>query len=295
MSARPSGAPDASVIPAVQAGEGLLPARVTEAQFREVRELAYRTFGLDLKQGKEALVTARLAKRVAELRLGTIGDYLEMLRGDHTGRELTSLIDVLTTNYTSFQREPQHFELLRKKIIPEMSQAAGRFGIWSAGCSTGEEPYTILMHATEALGEANLNRIRLLATDISNRALEKAKAAVYPADRLRDIPVAWRRRFLQKGVGGQDGFFRVRRDLAGHVEFGRLNLMEPFDHVGKFSVIFCRNVMIYFDKPTQERLVRKFTSRLEPRGWLLIGHSEGLMGVRNELEYVMPAVYRRPA
>jgi chemotaxis protein methyltransferase CheR len=287
MSTRQSVAP--------QVVEAILPARVTEAQFKEVRELAYRSFGLDLKQGKEALVTARLAKRVSERRLGTISESLEVLLEDHTGRELTSLIDVLTTNYTSFQREPQHFELLRKRILPEMPASTGRFGIWSAGCSTGEEPYTILMHAAEALGETNLNRIRLLATDISNRALEKAKAGVYPADRLRDIPETWRKRFLQKGVGGQDGFFRVRRDLAAHVEFGRLNLMEPFDNVGTFSVIFCRNVMIYFDKPTQERLVRKFASRLEPRGWLLIGHSEGLMGVRNELEYVMPAVYRRPA
>jgi chemotaxis protein methyltransferase CheR len=275
--------------------DSLMPPRVTDAQFREVRELAYRTFGLDLKQGKEALVSARLAKRVSELGLGTIGEYLEMLRGDRTGRELTSLIDVLTTNFTSFQREPQHFDLLRKQILPEIAAGQSRAGIWSAGCSTGEEPYTILMHAAEVLGEQNLSKLRLVATDISTRALDRAKAAVYPAERLCDMPEAWRKRFLQRGVGAQEGSIRVRKELAAKVEFGRLNLMEPFDKVGTFKVIFCRNVMIYFDKPTQERLVRKFSAQLEPRGWLLIGHSEGLMGVRNELEYVMPAVYRKPA
>ncbi|HPT27707.1 MAG TPA: protein-glutamate O-methyltransferase CheR [Bryobacteraceae bacterium] len=269
--------------------------RVTDAQFREVRDLAYRTFGLDLKEGKEALVSARLGKRVSELGLGTIGEYLELLNGDRTGRELTSLIDVLTTNYTSFQREPQHFDLLRKQILPGIAAAHGRTGIWSAGCSTGAEPYTILMHAAEVLGEQSMPKLRLLATDISTRALEKAKAAVYPAEWLRDMPEQWRKQFLQRGVGQQEGWFRVRSELAARVEFARLNLMDRFDHVGQFRVIFCRNVMIYFDKPTQERLVSKFAAQLEPRGWLLIGHSEGLMGVRNELEYVMPAVYRKPA
>lgn len=271
------------------------PAGVSAAQFREVRELAHRTFGLDLKEGKEALVSARLAKRVKELGLGTIEEYLEVLRNDRMQRELTALIDALTTNFTSFQREPQHFELLRRQILPEIAGANARAGIWSAGCATGEEPYTILMHAAEVLGEQKLSNLRLLATDISTRAIETARAAVYPADRLRDIPEAWRRRFLQKGVGGREGTFRVRKELASRVEFRRLNLMEPFEDVGTFLVIFCRNVMIYFDRPTQQRLVQKFTSRLNPGGWLFVGHSEGLMGVRNELEYVMPAVYRKPA
>lgn len=268
-------------------------AAMSQAQFTEVRELAHRTFGLDLRKGKEALVTARLSRRVAELGLGTIGEYLEILKGDRTGRELTSLIDALTTNYTSFQREPGHFELLRNQILPGLAAATNHIRVWSAGCATGEEPYTILMHAAECLGEQKL-RLRLLATDISTRALEIAKAAVYPAERLRDIPDSWRRQFLQRGVGAQDGSFRIRRQIASRVEFQRLNLMEPFGHVGRFHVIFCRNVMIYFDRPTQERLVGKFSLQLDPGGWLLIGHSEGLMGVRNELEYVMPAVYRKP-
>ncbi|MBE0657223.1 MAG: protein-glutamate O-methyltransferase CheR [Bryobacteraceae bacterium] len=269
--------------------------RVSQHEFAEIRDLAHKTFGLDLKQGKEALVTARLSKRLAALGLGTIGEYLEVLRSDRTGGELTSLIDALATNYTSFQREPQHFELLRTKILPLIASSHGRTGVWSAGCSTGEEPYTILMHAADVMGEQNLGKLRLLATDISNKALAKARAGVYTLDKLADLPADWRRRFLQKGVGELSGSFRIRPDLASKVEFSRLNLMEPFENAGTFRVIFCRNVMIYFDKHTQERLVRKFAAQLEPGGWLLIGHSEGLMGVRNELEYVMPAVYRKPA
>jgi len=276
-------------------GDAGLPAapRVSPEQFQQIRALAYKTFGLDLKQGKEALVSARLQKRVSALGLGTIGEYLRILGADRTGAELTRLIDALTTNFTSFQREPQHFDLLRRQILPEIATSSVRAGIWSAGCSTGEEPYTILMHAAEALGEQNLAKLRLLATDISTQALEKAKAAVYPADRLSSIPEAWRKKYLQKGVGAREGQFRVRKELAARVEFRRLNLMEPFEDAGTFRVIFCRNVMIYFDKPTQERLVSRFAGRLEPLGWLFIGHSEGLMGIRNELEYVMPAVYRR--
>jgi chemotaxis protein methyltransferase CheR len=285
-----------SAWPAAPAAPDGQPARrVNQSEFAEIRDLAYKTFGLDLKQGKEALVTARLSKRLASLGLGTIGEYLEVLRHDRTGGELASLIDALATNYTSFQREPQHFDLLRTKILPAISASSGRTAIWSAGCSTGEEPYTILMHAADVLGEQHLGKLRLLATDISNKALAKARAGVYTLDKLTDLPANWRGRFLQKGVGELSGSFRIRPELASKVEFSRLNLMGQFENAGTFRVIFCRNVMIYFDKQTQERLVRKFAAQLEPGGWLLIGHSEGLMGVRNELEYVMPAVYRKPA
>lgn len=267
---------------------------LTEREFREIRELAYRSFGLDLKPGKEALVNARLARRMEELGLGSLSEYVEAVKRDRTGEELERLINALTTNHTSFLREPQHFALLREAVLPPLA-ARGPVRIWSAGCSTGEEPYTILFTAAETLPPARLAQVQILASDISTRVLEKAQAGIYPRERLEGLPPGWAQRFFQRGEGRWEGSVRVKRDWRARIEFRRLNLMEDFSHLPRFHVIFCRNVMIYFDKPTQELLVRRFTDRLEPGGWFLIGHSEGLMGVRHDLEYVKPAVYRKPA
>lgn len=266
---------------------------LTEREFREIRELARRTFGLDLRPGKEALVNARLARRVQELGLGSIAEYIEAVKADRTGVELERLINALATNHTQFLREPQHFELLRGRILPELERRAS-FWIWSAGCSSGEEPYSILFTAAEALG-GRIGALRLLATDISTRALEKAQAGIYPMERLEGLPPGWPQKYFQRGVGRWEGSVRVKPEWRAKVDFRRLNLMEDFSHLPAMAVIFCRNVMIYFDKPTQEGLVRRFEDRLEPGGWLLIGHSEGLMGVRHGLEYVKPAVYRKPS
>ena len=267
---------------------------LTEREFREIRELAYRSFGLDLKPGKEALVNARLARRVEQLGLGSLSEYVEAVKRDRTGEELERLINALTTNHTSFLREPQHFALLREAVLPALA-ARGAVRIWSAGCSTGEEPYTILFTVAEALPPAGLARVQILASDISTRVLEKAQAGIYPQERLEGLPPGWAQRFFQRGEGRWEGSVRVKPQWRARIEFRRLNLMEDFSHLPRFHVVFCRNVMIYFDKPTQERLVRRFADRLEPGGWFLIGHSEGLMGVRHELQYVQPAVYRKPA
>jgi chemotaxis protein methyltransferase CheR len=267
---------------------------LSEREFREIRELAYRIFGLDLRPGKEALVNARLARRVQELGLGSLSEYVEAVKADRTGEELERLINALTTNHTSFLREPQHFALLREAVLPALA-GRGPVKIWSAGCSTGEEPYTILFTAAEVLGPERIGSLQILATDISTRVLEKAQAGIYPAERLEGLPPGWAQRFFQKGEGRWEGSVRVKTEWRARIEFRRLNLMEDFSFLPRFHVIFCRNVMIYFDKPTQERLVRRFEDRLEPGGWFLIGHSEGLMGVKHGLAYIRPAVYRKPA
>lgn len=267
---------------------------VQPAQFSRIRELARGTFGLDLRPGKEALVSARLGKRARELGLDGIKPYLELIQADRTGLELVALIDALTTNYTGFLREPRHFEFLRRRVLEPAASTQARLEIWSAGCATGEEPYTILLHAAETLGEAGLGRLRLLASDISTRALDTARAGVYALDRVEPLPANWRAKYFQRGSGARQGMVRVKERYRRLIEFQRRNLMDNFDGLPAFDTIFCRNVMIYFDKPTQETLIRKFHDRLKPGGWLLIGHSEGLMGVRHSLEYVMPAVYRRP-
>jgi chemotaxis protein methyltransferase CheR len=273
---------------------GLLNLQLSGAQFATIQKLAYDTFGLDLKPGKESLVVARLAKRLRALQLPDIGAYLRYLAQERSGEELSLLIDSLTTNFTSFLREKAHFDLMRERILPEIARK-GEIAIWSAGCATGEEPYTILFHLIETLGEPLPSRLKLLATDISTKALAAARAGVYPERRLEEIPPEWARRFLQRGVGGQAGLVRVKPQYQSMIAFGRRNLMEPFDEVGRFHVIFCRNVMIYFDRPTQESLVQRFARQLVPGGWLLIGHSEGLVGMNHGLDHIRPAVYRNTA
>jgi chemotaxis protein methyltransferase CheR len=261
-------------------------------EFREVQTLARNLFGLDLREGKQALVSARLSKRMREIGLDTISSYLERVRADRGGLELAALIDALTTNFTSFLREARHFQLLRELIAPMMRTR--EVSIWSAGCSTGEEPYSILFTLVDSLAEASTLRLSLLASDISTRVLDAAKLGIYADSKLQELPEPWQRRFFQRGVGEQTGFVRVRPEYRSRIRFEHVNLMHPFDKVGSRTVIFCRNVMIYFDKPTQENLVRRLAAQLETGGYLFIGHSEGLMGIRHDLEYIMPAVYRKP-
>lgn len=263
-------------------------------EFAAIAQLVRDRFGLDLKPGKEALVAARLGKYIRERGLAGFPAYLEQVRRDSSGAELSLLIDSLTTNYTSFLREPSHFEFLRQIILPQL---AGRrsFTIWSAGCATGEEPYSIAFCLADALGPEVTSQVRIQATDISARALERASAGVYPKDRFADLPAPWLPRFLQKGQGRWAGYYRVCPKLRQMVVFQRLNLMEDFSRLEHVPLIFCRNVMIYFDKPTQENLVQRFADRLEPGGYLFVGHSEGLMSFRHGLDYVRPAIYRRPA
>jgi len=265
---------------------------LTDREFEQFRELAYERFGLDLKDGKQGLVAARLGKKLREHGFRTFQAYYEHVLADSTGEALVVLIDALTTNFTSFLREPAHFDYLRKTILPEI-RSSERIRIWSAACSTGEEPYTIAFSVLEELGSAARGRFELLATDISTKALGTALTAVYPAERFEGFPRDWMRRYLRRGDGRWRGWYRVKPEVRSVVEFRRLNLMEPFAHLLRFHVVFCRNVMIYFDKPTQADLVARLTDRLEPDGYLLTGHSESLLGKHPGLSYVRPAVYRK--
>jgi chemotaxis protein methyltransferase CheR len=213
---------------------------------------------------------------------------------DSTGEALAALIDALTTNHTSFFRESAHFDFLKQTILPAL-RGRDRLSIWSAACSSGEEPYTIVFCLLEALGEAALSKIRILATDISTRVLASAQRGAYPVERFETMPAAQVHRYLLRGENRWKGWYQVKPALRAAVEFRRLNLMEPFSHLGPFPVIFCRNVMIYFDRPTQQDLVNRLAGCLEPGGYLLIGHAESLNGVEHPLEYIRPAVYGKPA
>jgi chemotaxis protein methyltransferase CheR len=264
---------------------------LSHQEFEQIRRLAYEKFGLNLRDGKEELVSARLGKKIRESNFRSFREYYRHVINDASGEALAGLIDALATNHTSFLREPEHFDFLRKTILPVL-RSRGSVEIWCAACSTGEEPYSIVF----CLLEEQLARpaVRVLATDISTKALATAQKAIYPAERFDQFPSDWLHRYFLRGEGQWKGWFRVKTDVRDLVEFRRVNLIEPWGNVRPFPVIFCRNVMIYFDRPSQTRLVNRLAERLEPGGYLLIGHAESLSGIEHPLRYIRPAVYRKP-
>jgi chemotaxis protein methyltransferase CheR len=271
----------------------ITPPQIKEHEFLAIRQLAYEKCGLDLRQGKERLVTVRLGKHLRAGGFKSFSEYFRSVQADTTGESLIALINALTTNHTSFLREPDHFRFVNETILPEL---AGRktIRIWSAASSTGEEPYSILFSVLDKIGPVFKSRVEILASDISTRVLNSARLGRYPADRVRQLPPDWVSRYLRPVVTEPaNSVFEVQPDLRARVEFRRINLIEPITGVAPQPVIFCRNVMIYFDRKTQAAVVNRLTQCLEPGGYLLIGHSESLNGLDHTLKYVRPAVYRR--
>ena len=258
-------------------------------EFEQIRQLAYRTFGLDLKSGKEELVSARLRRLVARGGFRTYHDYYRHVLQDTTGQSLASMIDALATNHTAFLREPGHFDFLRRAVVPQLANR-DRVDIWCAACSTGEEVWTLAGVLNDAMPA---RRIQITATDISNKALLFASQGVYPAERCQGIPREWQTRYFS-AEKGDAGSLRVSEKLRAQAVFRRLNLMDAFSWPRPFPMIFCRNVMIYFDRTTQEQVVKKLAGCLEPGGYLFVGHAESLTRVSHSLEYVQPAIYRKP-
>jgi chemotaxis protein methyltransferase CheR len=259
-------------------------------EFEKFRRLAYDQFGLNLTAAKHDLVAARLGKKLRELKIPSYAAYYDLVVADRSGESLIALIDSLSTNHTSFLREASHFDFLLTQVLPGLRKRAS-IDIWSAPCSTGEEPYSIAVTLLEKLGMPPKPALRIRATDISTKALGIAKKGVYAADRLGSMPAAMVKKYFTQTA---TGLFQINPDVRKMIDFERVNLIEPLRGSRMFPIIFCRNVMIYFDKPTQERLVANLTQFLEPGGYLMIGHSESLMGVRHSLEYVQPAIYRKP-
>lgn len=259
------------------------------SEFQKISDLVYRTCGISLKQGKEALVRARLMKRLRSLGIQRVDEYLDYLENDPHGREMGCLIDVMTTNKTSFFRESDHFAFLRETVLPALS--GPRLRVWSAACSSGEEPYTLAMVLREHLEGVDRRDVRILATDISRRMLEKAGRGVYPREAADEVTLpAYRKYFTPLGRSGE---VRVTAEVRSLVQFAYLNLLEPWPMKGRFHVIFCRNVMIYFDRPTQQELINRFYGVLDEGGYLFVGHSEGLSAITHRFHYVRPAVYRK--
>lgn len=271
-----------------------------DSEFEFIRTLVYEHSRIQLGPDKRELVAARLGKRLRATQAPTITAYCQLLQDPGSAGELSHLIDAISTNHTFFFRENSHFDFVRSHLVPEMvkrqqAERWPRFSAWSAACSSGEEPYSLAITLQESLPGTAGWGWHIECTDISHRILDKARAAIYRHDTVASLPATQLRTYFQKGIGPQEGNYRVRDFLREKVSFRQLNLLDgdpPFRE--PFHVIFCRNVMIYFDRPTQEELVNKLTRRLVPGGYLLVGHSESLTGIRHSLQMVKPAIYRRP-
>jgi chemotaxis protein methyltransferase CheR len=266
-------------------------AKLTDRELREIVAIVYEKSGITLHDGKRELVAARLQKRLRQLGLSSYKHYLERLHADRSGEELTLLLDAIATNHTSFFREPHHFEYLRASIVPELAARARATGIdaWCAASSSGEEPVTIAM----TLLEAGVDRFRLLASDISTKVLAAARSGVYKIERIDGVPPPLLRKYFERGIGEQTGLARVASDVRRHIEYRALNLIAMERLNRTFDFIFCRNVMIYFDKKVQQRVVSMLEEHLAPGGHLFISHSESLNGITHHLKWIAPATYRR--
>ena len=267
----------------------LAESELTPAQFTRITDVLHEHAGIRMREGKEGLVRARLTKRLRKLGLPDFDAYLNFVQQDPSRREFAEMIDALTTNKTSFLREATHFDFLRDTVFPQLS---GPVRIWSAGCSSGEEPYTLAMLCNESFADIATRDVRILSTDISQRVLAQAKAGTYPADITSDVPAPWLQKYWTRT---QDASGRAQyeagKSLRRLVHFAKLNLMERWPMQGPFDAILCRNVMIYFDKATQQQLVERYWQLLRPGGHLFVGHSESLTGLSHKFRYVQPAVY----
>jgi chemotaxis protein methyltransferase CheR len=271
------------------------------SDYEFIRDIVYQHSRINLGTDKQDLVRARLGKRLRATGLSSITDYCEYLRAPEAEDEIGQLIDAISTNHTYFFREEGHFQALEQQIIPDLTARREREGwlklrIWSAACSSGEEPYSVAMAVTENFNRGLINwSCQIEATDISSRVLGKASAGIYPEETIRRLPAGFAKRYFQVGYGPQAGLYRVKPNLRSLINFRQLNLLEgprPFDQ--PFQIILCRNVMIYFDRQTQTELISRLKSMLAPGGYLLVGHSESLSGIDHRLRMIRPATYQLP-
>jgi chemotaxis protein methyltransferase CheR len=269
-------------------------AALTDRDLGQIVRLVYDRSGITLHEGKRSLVTARLQKRLRVHGYQTFSQYLKHVENDANGDELTELLDAIATNHTYFFREEQHFDMLASRVVPEWraKPSGGPFKVWSAACSTGEEPYTIAMTLRDLSPAPEFN---IVASDLSTKALRGAKSAVYKLQGVESLSREVLRAHFERGMGEQAGLVRVNQAVRQHVTFRNLNLLEISDLGERYDVVFCRNVMIYFDKAVQQRVVQMLERHIKPGGYLFISHAESLNGVTHGLRWIAPAVYRKDA
>ena len=274
----------------------LLSSEISEREFLRLRDLIYSEAGIWLTHAKTALLVGRLAKRLRHHGLKSFKQYYDLVI--NSPEERIQMLDALSTNETRFFREPQHFELLKSVIFPKWAEEAAtghrgrKIRVLSAGCSTGQEPYSLAMILLDHFPAASGWEIEIIATDLSTRALEIARAGVWPVAKADEIPSSYLKAFMLKGFADQTGKMKAGPEIRSIIRFFRMNLNEPaYPLMGKFEMIFCRNVLIYFDQRSRERVVRRLASFLPPDGYLFLGHAESLHAMSDRLRSVIPTVY----
>lgn len=272
---------------------------LSDSDFAFLRALIYEHSRIALNENKRELVYSRITKRLRATGIADATGYCTFLRTAAGAQELPRLIDAISTNHTHFFRETEHFTFVRDEILPAWSEGRSAsstpFRAWSAACSSGEEVYTLAMTLDDGLLKtAAAGRWSILATDISHRILEKARLAKYPQSALEKVPDPWMRRYFLRESASQPDMWTVRPEIRAKLLFHQLNLLGPqIPRESVFDLIFCRNVMIYFDKPTQEELIQRLYAALKPGAYLMVGHSESLSGIHHQMRVVRPAIYQR--
>jgi chemotaxis protein methyltransferase CheR len=263
---------------------------ISDIEFSRFQRFIYDAAGITLSPAKKAMVCGRLAKRLQAHSLNSYSQYFELLNSGKAANEVQTAIDLLTTNETYFFREPKHFELLRK-LAMEAVPNRQPFRVWSAASSTGEECYSIAMLLADCLGNAAWD---VMGSDISARVLQRARSGHYPLERTKHIPPEYLKRFCLKGMGEQEGTLLVDRMIRSRVNFAQINLNDELPQQGTFDVIFLRNVMIYFNADTKQKVVARVLAQLKPGGYFFIGHSESLNEISTAVRQVGPSIYRKP-
>jgi chemotaxis protein methyltransferase CheR len=267
---------------------------MSDDNFEVIRRIAYEFTGITLSDHKKEMIYSRLSRRIRALRIGNFDRYCDILQSSHH-EEHNEFINSITTNLTAFFRESHHFDFLKKTVLPELRQknaASKRIRIWSAGCSTGEEPYSISMCIKDAAFAPDWD-VKVLATDLDSNVVDKGRSGVYELDRINGIEEAHLKKWCLKDKSQEQGRLRMKPALQQLIAFKRLNLMEEWPMKGPFDVIFCRNVVIYFNKPTQRILFDRYADILKPGGYLFIGHSESLNKVTDRFESLGKTIYRK--
>lgn len=272
---------------------------ISETEYRFIRDLVYQRSRISLGDHKQELVAGRVSKRLRELGMRSFSQYCQFLQTHSGPDELTDLIDAISTNHTSFFRDARHFEFLRKEILQKLGTVMPlmnkrKFRVWSAACSSGEEPYSIALCLAEYSSTVSGWSWEIDATDISTRMLAVGEAGIYEAEQVTLPNPDWLRRYFQRGVNRYQGYFRVKQEIRDQVRFHHVNLFQaryPFST--GFQVVFCRNVMIYFDRSTQEHLIQRIADASAPEAFLFVGPSESLIGIRHSFRHVAPGIYQK--